>query len=103
MTDQELAIALYAEGLRPVEIAEKLEVTTRQARVWIGVNGGRPKTVEKAILSSIGDGMMTPRQIAEASGIKPHNVPTYVHRLVKSGVLKREQHGKAWLYARAGK
>lgn len=99
MTDEELAIALYAEGIRPGEIAEKLEVSAVQVRVWLGVNGGRPRTVEKAILSTMTDGM-TPKQIAAASGINPHNIKTYVGRLVRSGALKREPHGRTWMYSR---
>lgn len=105
MTDQELAIALYAEGLRPSEIAEKLEVTTHQVKVWLGVTGGRPPKVNAAVMSVIGDEKMTALQIAKATGINPRNMAVYITRLIKSGSIVREQcqinNRNIWLYRRA--
>lgn len=100
MTDEELAIALYAEGLRPKEIAKKLETTIRQVQIWARIAGGRPRVIEKAVLSTMVDGMDC-KQMASAAGIKPHNMKTYACRLVRSGTLKRELREGVWIYRRA--
>lgn len=106
MTDQELAVALYTEGLRPSEIAEKLEVTTHQVKVWLGLAGGRPSCTNETVLSAIGDSKMTASQLAAASGIKQRNMAVYVARLMKRGILMRENYKiptsnkTIWLYSK---
>lgn len=91
MTDQELAVALYADGMRPTLIAEKLETDMTQILHWIERPPGRPKTVESLILSAIGDNEMTLKQVAASSGVNAHNLKTYLFRLQDQGKLVRRQ------------
>lgn len=92
MNDRQLAWALHSQyELKADVIAEKLELPISVIEGWLRAGPGRPKTVDGAILSAIGDREVCVTQICAASGIKLHNATTYLARMYNEGKLTRRQ------------